>query len=422
MRRFTLKKKVVPIIGADDNSESALLCEAEPAAVFQSPRVLLIPSTSAVPSPIVDRPLSDKPSPLVAPDASSTLYPSRRWRKRIRPWGRWVSISLLSMLLPVVGIKFCADSTFRNYFLGRIATIAGDPNKAIEYFDSVIETRKDPFFYEARAEAFAKVRPPRNENALSDLVSAVKLKSLNYSTYRRAILLAVELRRPELAADICLASAADPLAVTDTAALNLTLLGNEKDALQTLENGPDSSRHLVRVLIKREREKEERPQEVVVDKDLAGLGTLFGYTDSDEEMAALLRAFFRLDEGNPAGAREELKVNQNRYPRFAELVTCWTLYAEGNVGACLKMTDRFDFSHHETDDLVEANEEAAIRLLRKHLFMELSQPAKAAEEQVAYDRAGCSGKVFLPLPYRTWLDQGKERASKQPQTLPVETP
>lgn len=394
MKRFRLKSKL-------DKTVTKL--------VTASP-----PVVSAESGPCSDSASSQEPFPGATIEKSAQVVPreesvarnspkrraSKRKNSREAPWARFFILASLLFVFCATAWEFFTDQSAHDYFLGKIATLANDPVSAVRYLDSAIRSRKDPFFYEARAEVLPKLHPPNDQGALNDLVAAVNLGSASYRTYEKAVMLALELRQPEVASRVMIACAKKPIEAPEAAALDLVLLGDKGEALKIVEATHGESQHLVRILLTRENQVKNIP-EASIGENLLGLPTLFDDRVSDPHMVPLLQALLRLDKQEPAAAKEELQKSSQYYQEVSLMISCWILYEEGKKSECLKLSNDFDFSNDLK--VMGRSKRAAMHLLRQHLFMELNEPDNAAKENAAYKRTRVSGEVFVPVPYRHWL-------------------
>ena len=105
------------------------------------------------------------------------------------------------------------------------------------------------------------------------------------------------------------------------------------------------------------------------------------------------------------------RLMQNGWLR--DLTSAWLLYQQGRYDQALKKTDKVN-SHFEEDSegISGYQADAALTLLRAHIYLKQNQPAKAKEELETYKGGADGGNIFIPKVYRSWIAEAQASTQK----------
>lgn len=339
------------------------------------------------------------------------------------------SILLVSIVVPIVLLT--ADSASRLFACGLAQTFMHDEAGAIESYTKAIAIRKDGVFYKVRAAAYAQQNPPNLEGEYNDLLASLQLNTLDYATLDDAITLASRLGHHDTAvklsrdlANFYSGFSKDKHPYRYKSSYNLLLLGDEKYATELLTAGTKGNDETaVRALVLRETQPLAAKE--YAKKDFGEYCSFFALSyrtrNIDGTMVPeILKSLFLLDDKKPQEAaaclaklRSDATVDLRGYP-IINLLDAWASYEQGDLDKCLKLTEPLikvekmdrDSDYEDLANSIEGlNMRAAAHLLRQHVYLDRNETQQAENEKRNYQNMKNSGKVFVPIPYRNWLDK-----------------
>ncbi len=370
---------------------------------------------------------------------------SRLPSRKTRPinWKTVLCGALLSCSAIVAVSVLVTDTASRNYACGLFdQLVLKDYQSAVKSFSKAIDVRKDPTFYFARADGYNGLQPAGSEDELRDLISATESGSHLPAAFRRAAILALKLGHREMAisingklADLSVPPFPDRFYFRDEAAYNLLLLDDERLAVKiaskikievTKDLGSESA---VQAMIFRETGRTEAARKIASKNFSEYCGTFCTSERMKETdgsiVPKIIETLMLLDQGKVEDAKHcvakiesTAQTELNAYP-IINLLRAWISYDEGKLDKCLKLTqgialdqskisgEKQDGEDEDSGNLSDSLEglslKTAAHLLREHVFMEKKDMKQAAIEQRNYLNTHCSGKVFVPFPFRKWL-------------------
>lgn len=120
-----------------------------------------------------------------------------------------------------------------------------------------------------------------------------------------------------------------------------------------------------------------------------------------ESYAGSAKAMLALDRSAPSGADKFLKNGHKSayYDWVLNVPRAWVAYEQGNYKRALSLSNKgMD---------MDKQAEAAMSLLRSHIYRQQKKVAEAKEALQTYTSQGRSGIAFIPKPYRHWITEAR---------------
>lgn len=350
--------------------------------------------------------------------AAEQVIPSRKTR-RMSLMPMIYLLACIAFLVPIVAMQMMmrSDPAGPSYLCGVLNVAFGSPQEAISNFSEALAIRKDPIFYADRAGAYKKTG--KIDKQISDLKAAAALGFPDKQVYpdladslvldgrpRAEIIPALE-KLVRLYPYVGWHGALEALLCYDTPQAVL----RQSEIVTSSDSSDQTTVNTVKALAYRELGQQDLALSFInrVNPDDLGIGEESG------PPRHFYKALFALDKNDLAGAEREIAAldadkADAEYCQFgtAPLIRAWLLYARGEYAQALA---QIDDKHYEVDidlnsgvgDVWGRDRLAAVRLLRQHILLKLGKGAEAAKEFKAYKDLKYDGKIFVPMPYRSWI-------------------